>query len=507
MSGVIGEPEVPDGWTCCSIGEVVEKVPNIRPEDEPDRVFRYVDISSVCNRTYRITEPRRIKGKDAPSRARRPIRPGDVLFSNVRTYLRNVALVTPDVQADVCSTGFTVLRAGHRVLPQYLFYYLLTDEFIGQITPKQTGSNYPATTDRAVLAEGIPLPSLAEQERIVAAVEALLRRVDAARQRLGRLPVVLRRFRETVVSAACRGELTEDFRSNGQRGSVDALLTTLAMDREIRSKGSARAARRDSRPPAARLLPAAVEAEGAPRIPDGWRWLPCASLCMPERALTYGVIKLGTPVPGGVPTLRTSDVRWLRIDEAGVKRISPEIASQYGRTCLVGGELLVNVRGTLGGVAVVPRHMRGWNVSREVAVVPVEPRLCAEYLSLAIGSAWSQRWLTGVTRGVAYVGINIEDLRELPLPIPPVEEQREIVRRVQALFALANQIEERVAVGTAHAEGLTQAILAKAFRGELVPTEAELARQEGREYEPASALLERVRAERAEAPVGRRGRR
>lgn len=86
---------------------------------------------------------------------------------------------------------------------------------------------------------------------------------------------------------------------------------------------------------------------------------------------------------------------------------------------------------------------------------------------------------------------------EFPIPLPPIEEQREIIRRVDTLFKLAAAIEKRVASATRRAEKLTQAILAKAFRGELVPTEADLARAEGRDYEPASALLERIRAERA----------
>src|SRR5207245_2306425 len=83
-----------------------------------------------------------------------------------------------------------------------------------------------------------------------------------------------------------------------------------------------------------------------------------------------------------------------------------------------------------------------------------------------------------------------------PVPVPPIDEQREIVRRVDALFSLAAAMEQRVDAGIARTDKLTQATLAKAFRGELVPTEAELACREGREYEPASVLLERVTATR-----------
>ena len=208
--------------------------------------------------------------------------------------------------------------------------------------------------------------------------------------------------------------------------------------------------------------------------------MPCAEVIESDRVITYGVIKLGPTVAGGVPVLRSSDVRFLRIERANVKTVSPSIASAYGRTFLRGSEVVVTVRGSLGGVAAVPASMAGFNVSREVAVVPVNRDHEPEFIALAIASDQSQRWLSEVEKGVAYTGINIEDLKQLPLPIPPKAEQRKIVRRVKALFSLADAIEMRVAAASARADKLTQAILAKAFRGELVPTEAERNRRRKR---------------------------
>jgi type I restriction enzyme S subunit len=113
--------------------------------------------------------------------------------------------------------------------------------------------------------------------------------------------------------------------------------------------------------------------------------------------------------------------------------------------------------------------MRGWNVSREVAVVPANHnRVDPRYLAFWIGSIASQRWLTGAQKGVAYTGINIEDLRALPVSTPTLGEQREIVRRVESLFALADQLEARYATARTHTDRLNPALLAKAFRGELV---------------------------------------
>jgi type I restriction enzyme, S subunit len=352
------------------------------------------------------------------------------------------------------------------------------------------------------------LPPLAEQKRIVAKVEALLERTNAARARLTKVPAIVKRFRQSVLAAACSGQLTADWR--GQRADTpNSVLPLIAAARQTRlsnqdPRSKHRLADNEALPHV--VHPSEFSESGFPDIPDDWSWVRCGDLCQPERALTYGVIKLGPEVDDGVPTLRSSDVRWLRIEEDHVKRISPGIAAQFSRTFLQGGEVLITVRGTLGGVAVTPAHMKGFNVSREVAVVPVEAILEPWFVAFAVAADWSQNWLSGVTKGVAYTGVNIEDLRRLPLPIPPIPEQREIVRRVEALFTRADGIEDHVRVATAPAEHLPQAILARAFRGELVPTEAELAVEEGRDYEPASVLLERIQESRKQNKPAKSGR-
>jgi type I restriction enzyme S subunit len=213
------------------------------------------------------------------------------------------------------------------------------------------------------------------------------------------------------------------------------------------------------------------------------------------------VIKLGPEISNGIPCLRTSDVKPLRVETSAVKRISKEVSEQYRRTLLRGGEVLVNVRGTLGGVAVVDPALRDWNISREVALIPVA-KVSSHFISLWIASLPCQNWLTGVTRGVAYTGINIEDLRMLPVALPSDAEQVEIVQRVEALFSLAERIESRLEETEKTVYDLIPSVLARAFRGELVPTEAELAKGDGRDYESASALLDRIWAERGPQTFG-----
>lgn len=129
--------DLPSGWRWTTIGEVTERVPSVNPESYPSRQFRYLDISSVDNRDFKISGVKTFNGADAPSRARRPVAVGDVIFSNVRTYLRNIALVGDPSPADLCSTGFTVLRPGEAIVAGYLFRYVLTDAFIEGVTPSR----------------------------------------------------------------------------------------------------------------------------------------------------------------------------------------------------------------------------------------------------------------------------------------------------------------------------------------------------------------------------------
>jgi type I restriction enzyme S subunit len=206
----------------------------------------------------------------------------------------------------------------------------------------------------------------------------------------------------------------------------------------------------------------------------GWVEKPLSALSEPGRIITYGVVQLGEEVPDGVPCLRTSNVRWLRIETEGMKRIAAKLSGNYSRTILRGGEVLVNVRGSLGGVAVASESMRGWNISREVAVAPVDSRKAdPRFVALSIGAGVSQKWLGGVKKGAAYVGINIEDLRNLPVHHPPLEDQARLVSHLDALSEETQRLaalytRKLAALEALEAlEALKKSLLHQAFTGQL----------------------------------------
>ena len=140
-------------------------------------------------------------------------------------------------------------------------------------------------------------------------------------------------------------------------------------------------------------------------------------------------------------------------------------------------------------------------------MLPLCPHVEAKYLRYALEQPEKNGELVGLAREVARKTLNLGLLKAVQVPLPPLAEQREIIRCVDALFVLADSIERRVQETTKRSEVLTQSILAKAFRGELVPTEADLAQAEGRDYETAEQLLARIREELAQRKPEKKTRR
>ena len=137
------------------------------PKQNPTEEFFYVDIASVDNETKAIVATKRIVGADAPSRARKVIRTGDVIVSTVRPNLNAVALVPSNLDNQICSTGFSVLRPSPKMMSGYLFAFARSPLFIDYLVARTTGANYPAVNDSEVKSVSLPMPPLTEQNRIV----------------------------------------------------------------------------------------------------------------------------------------------------------------------------------------------------------------------------------------------------------------------------------------------------------------------------------------------------
>lgn len=160
-----------NGWQTKKLGEVLQRTETINPLLSPKREFEYIDVSSVSNKTFQIEETQRLKGKEAPSRARRIVKANDILFATVRPTLRRIAVVPKNLNDQVCSTGFFVLRPLQTIDYRYLYHFLFTHTFMEQMEKLQKGASYPAVTDAEVRSQMLAFPPLPEQQRIVAILD------------------------------------------------------------------------------------------------------------------------------------------------------------------------------------------------------------------------------------------------------------------------------------------------------------------------------------------------
>lgn len=256
-------------------------------------------------------------------------------------------------------------------------------------------------------------------------------------------PDQIKTLRQTILNLAVRGKLVEQ-----DVADEPASELLRKIDGETRKKKVVN-----------------VGSDGLPFfIPKGWATARVQNVIQPDREISYGVIKLGNePKSGGIPTLRCSDVRPGYIETRTVRRVQEDIEAQYTRTRLEGGEVLINIRGTLGGVAHVPKALAGYNIAREVAVVPVSERILAQYIVYLMLSPFFWDHIQGNLRGIAYKGLNLGTLRALPIPIPPLAEQHRIVAKVDALMALCDRLEAALTTTEATRTRLLEAFLHEAL--------------------------------------------
>lgn len=168
---------LPTSWTWARIKDICEPQESKIPEGD---LFRYIDINAVDNKQHKVMNPKNIATSKAPSRAAKGVRAGDTLFSMVRPYLQNIALVTDELSDCIASTGFYVCRPIQEIIsPEYLYRFLVSDYAINGVNAYMRGDNSPSIRKDEMDNFQVPIPPLAEQQRIVAIIEVMMEQLDA----------------------------------------------------------------------------------------------------------------------------------------------------------------------------------------------------------------------------------------------------------------------------------------------------------------------------------------
>jgi type I restriction enzyme S subunit len=346
--------------------------------------------------------------------------------------------------------------------PKFLLYALRSKS----LSSLDTSTAIPGLNRNELYKQEIPVPHIEEQRFIVAKIEELLPKVNAVRERLIRVKEIMKRFRQSVLSAACSGRLTEEWRERIKVDEpADELVKKILSEKSVVQKEDMRLRGADLKQQTRTETNPALEGDA----PDTWV---VASMDMLTSLVTSGsrAWKKYYSEDGPGTFIMGQNVKPFRLEFPRRVRVNPpEGDPDRRRSKVIEGDVLVTIAGNTGDVCRVSQNLKDHYICQSVALLrPVLPSI-SPFLELYLNSPLhGQSQFRERVYGEGRPHLSFEHLKELCVLLPPLQEQYEICSRVSSLFNLADKMERRVEVELSLTEEMTQAILAKAFRGELV---------------------------------------
>lgn len=489
----VNEYDLPPGWAEATLGDVItgfEAGRNLRALGRPAATDEYgvLKISSVTWGSFRPDENKALLPGDAP-RAHETVRENDLLITraNTRDLVGAVVLVERDYPRLMLPDKILRLCVMDEMERGFLLHALRTPNAREHFEHNATGTSDSMRnlSQPKIAATPIRIAPLSEQKHIATKVSSLLTEVSSARERLDRVKGLLKAFRQSVLAAAVSGELTKDWRANQVQTTRRDQREMLVLHRRLWEQRNARTSRaRKYQEPFAPVIPPDAD------VPESWVWSSVSSLAFLDVGFAFpssefkdeGIRLLrGENVePGSLRWAETKHWPKARLDEFRHLLVEPgEIILAMDRPIVSAGLKLARVKPSDVPALLVQRVMRFKMVTEadtQYLYICLMERRFREVLAHDGMTGSDLPHITGT--GVA----------EFSIPLPPPEEQIEIVRKVETLLALADAIERRVRSGNALAEKLPQAILMKAFSGELAPHDPN--------EESAELLLDRLRKQK-----------
>jgi len=451
-----GDSELPEGWSLACLDELCDPpqygwTTSAKRDGQGLKLLRTTDISSENVNWNQVP----FCEDEPPEPAKYLLDPGDIVVSRAGSV--GLSYMIRECPPTVFASYLIRFRPIKPVTSEFISTFLKSPQYWFQIADETLGIAIPNVNGSKLRKLRVPLPPLVEQERICTSVRKALSGTNAVRRGLARTSSILLNFRQAVLAAACSGKLTEDWR---ERHSNVTPIQNYAVESDL---------------------------------PKTWYWSKLRDCAVLERG-RFSIRPRNDPAyyGGKYPFVQIGD---LPSDGGDIKEFHQTLNERglaVSKMFLTGTVLVAIVGATIGNTGVLT-----FDSCCPDSLIAIRGRsiMHSRFIEYYLRSKKLEIRDTSYASG-GQPNINLQTLYPYPVPLAPDEEISVIVSRTEALFKLADAIEKRVAAASARAEHLTQAVLAKAFRGELVPTEAELARKEGREYEPASVLLERIRAQK-----------
>ena len=477
------------GWTPTILGETCLINPrSFIQEVENDWVISFVPMAAVEAGTGRIDLSQTRLFADV-RKGYTKFSEGDVLFAKITPSMENGKVAVAKGLTNNCgcgSTEFHVLRPRKGISGDFLLFFLLQDAFRGEAQGHMAGTAGQLRVPAGFLEEAdFLLPPLPEQHRIVAEIEKQITRLGASVVALKRVQANLKRYRASVLKAACEGRLVpteaELARAEGRDCEpADRLMERILAERRARWESQAKRRGKYKEP-------VAPDTSALPELPEAWRWVTLPQLGELNRGKSKHRPRNDPRLLGGpYPFVQTGDIR----HSQGLVTCHSQTYTEYGLAqsrLWPSGTLCITIAaniaetGILSYPACFPDSVVGFVCDNDPVIT--------KFIEFFIRT--EREGLERFAPATAQKNINLKVLSDLVVSLPPLAEQHRIVAEVERRLSVIQQTESAVEANLTRAERLRQSILKQAFSGNLVPQDPN--------DEPASALLERIRAERETA--------
>jgi type I restriction enzyme S subunit len=470
---------LPAGWLRTTVGEIYNVVGGGTPSTKVEEYWQgdIPWISSADIYGPKDIRPRRSITENAIRNSSTNVVPAGSLIVVTRVGLGKVALTPMSICFSQDSQG--LIGSEDVILPDYAIYYL--SQAVREFKHKSRGTTIAGVTKKQLLELPVVLPPLPEQHRIVAEIETQFTRLDAGVAALKRAQANLRRYKASVLKAACEGRLVpteaELARAEGRDYEpADVLLQRILAKR--RAKWEA------ENPGKKYKEPTAPDRSDLHELPEGWVWTGLDELTPHITSGSRGWAKYYSDT--GSLFIRAQDINTDELVLDSVAHVALPESIEGARTRVFQDDLLVTITGAnVTKTALVRQGLDEAYVSQHVGLVRPVLASTSPYLYYWIVSpAHGRRILEKDAYGAGKPGLNLTNLRELAVALPCLAEQQRIVAEVERRLSVVQELERQVEAALRRAERLRQSILKHAFEGKLVPQDPN--------DEPASVLLERI---------------
>jgi type I restriction enzyme S subunit len=430
--------EIPDSWEWARLGSVVYN----RGQTSPSTEFCYIDIGSIDNKNQKLNPTDTTIAPDkAPSRARKLVDMGDILYSTVRPYLHNMCIIDREFpHIPIASTGFAVLTCHANLLNKYLFYYLMSPDFdaYANNTDNAKGVAYPAINDDRLYKALIPIPPVAEQHRIVSAIDSVNMPLCEYGSKEETLRILNTSFPEnlkkSILQEAVQGKLVPQDPSDEP---AEALLERIRVEKQRlikegkvkKDKRESVIFRRDNSHYEKRGLEVVCIDDEIPfDIPELWSWCRLNELCTKIGAGSTPTGGKTIYVPEGIKFIRSQNVYNDGLKLNDISYITEEINAKKKGSIVRSKDILLNITGgSIGRCAVVPDDFDIANVNQHVMIIRlVEPKM-RHWIHTILISEYIQNLIMDVQVGVSREGLSATKLMNFLIPVPPISEQNRIL--------------------------------------------------------------------------------